>query len=180
MKTVSVRSICICAMFTALIIVGAFIKIPLYLVSITLQTTVIMLAALLLGPKRAAVCCTIYMLLGLVGFPIFSQGGGIGYILKPSFGYIIGFIPGAYITGRLAKKQGGCIQAYLSCLVGLCVIYLCGGAYCYFLMTIYFKSTLDFHTWLFGCIIVFLPSDLILTVFAVAFAKRLKGGIKTE
>ena len=62
-----------------------------------------MLAGLLLGSKRGTISVVAYMLLGLAGLPIFSEGGGLWYVFKPSFGYIIGFCLGTYVTGRIAE-----------------------------------------------------------------------------
>ena len=78
----------LCAMFVALIAVGAFIKVPIPVVPFTLQYLFTMLAGLLLGGKKGSLAVGIYILLGLIGLPIFAQGGGIGYIFQPSFGYI--------------------------------------------------------------------------------------------
>ena len=65
-----------CSLFTALIAVGAFIKIPIPVVPFTLQFLFTTLAGLLLGSKMGAVSVIAYMVLGLVGLPIFSEGGG--------------------------------------------------------------------------------------------------------
>ena len=85
------RSLVYCALFTALIAVGAFIKIPIPVVPFTLQYLFTMLAGILLGSRLGSLSVLAYMILGLIGLPIFSEGGGIGYVFKPSFGYIIGF-----------------------------------------------------------------------------------------
>lgn len=97
MKT---KDLVLCAMFVALIVVGAFIKVPVPVVPFTLQFLFTMLAGLLLGPVNGALAVVVYIVLGLVGLPIFTQGGGPGYIFQPSFGYIIGFAVAAYVTGR--------------------------------------------------------------------------------
>ena len=96
------KSMVYCGLFTALIAVGAFIKVPVPVVPFTLQYLFTMLAGLLLGAKRGAIAVLAYMLLGLAGLPIFTEGGGLWYVLKPSFGYIIGFVLGTYVTGRIA------------------------------------------------------------------------------
>lgn len=98
------RSMVYCALFTALIAVGAFIRVPVPVVPFTLQYLFTMLAGLLLGSKRGAVSVAVYVLLGLAGLPIFTEGGGLGYIFKPSFGYLAGFCVGAYLTGYLAEQ----------------------------------------------------------------------------
>ena len=79
------KSLIYCGLFTALIAVGAFIKIPVPVVPFTLQYLFTMMAGLLLGPKLGALSVTFYMLLGLAGLPIFSEGGGIWYIFKPNY-----------------------------------------------------------------------------------------------
>ena len=87
------KTLIYCSLFTALIAAGAFIKIPVPVVPFTLQYLFTMLAGLLLGSKRGTISVVAYMLLGLAGLPIFSEGGGLWYVFKPSFGYIIGFCP---------------------------------------------------------------------------------------
>ena len=98
------KSMIYCGLFTALIAAGAFIKIPVPVVPFTLQYLFTMLAGLFLGSRRGMISVVAYMLLGLAGLPIFSEGGGIWYIFKPSFGYIIGFCLGAYVTGLIAER----------------------------------------------------------------------------
>ena len=92
-------------MFVALIAVGAFIRIPTPMVPITLQYLFTMLAGLFLGGKLGCLSVCIYIALGLLGLPVFTQGGGPGYIFQPSFGYIIGFAAGALATGTVAGKS---------------------------------------------------------------------------
>ena len=104
MSTRKTKDLILCALFAALTAVGAFIKIPVPVVPFTLQLLFTMLAGLLLGGRRGAAAVTAYILMGLLGFPVFAEGGGLGYILKPSFGYLIGFAAAAYLTGCIANK----------------------------------------------------------------------------
>ena len=102
-----------CAVFTILIIVGAFIKIPIPVCPFTLQFFFTTMAGVILGPKRGAISVLLYTILGLIGLPIFAEGGGFWYILKPTFGYMIGFIVGSYVTGILINKlKGSKMNAY--------------------------------------------------------------------
>ena len=71
------KTLIYCSLFTALIAAGAFIKIPVPVVPFTLQYLFTMLAGLLLGSKRGTISVVAYMLLGLAGLPIFSEGGGM-------------------------------------------------------------------------------------------------------
>ena len=97
------KSLIYCGLFTALIAAGAFIKVHVPVVPFTLQYLFTMLAGLLLGSKRGTTSVVAYMILGLAGLPIFTEGGGLWYVFKPSFGYIIGFCLGTYVTGRIAE-----------------------------------------------------------------------------
>ncbi|MCB5624660.1 biotin transporter BioY, partial [Bifidobacterium animalis] len=63
----------------------------------TLQFFFVLLAGILLGPKLGALAVLLYVVIGLLGLPIFAAGGGLAYIVRPSFGYLIGFIAGAYV-----------------------------------------------------------------------------------
>lgn len=83
-KTIKTTDMVLCAMFAALIAVGAFIRIPIPYVPFTLQLFFTTLAGLLLGPKLGAASSLVYMITGLIGIPIFTEGGGPGYILSPA------------------------------------------------------------------------------------------------
>ncbi len=92
-RNFSVRDMCYCAIFAALMAVCAQIQIPAYVVSITLQTFAIFLALLTLGGFRGSICVGLYLLLGAVGLPVFSGfRGGIGAFYMESGGFLIGFM----------------------------------------------------------------------------------------
>ena len=93
------------ALLAALTAIGAFIKIPLGVSSITLQFFFTAMAGCLLGPMWGAVSQGVYVLLGLVGLPIFTLGGGFGYVLQPTFGFLLGLIPSAWVMGLITKKS---------------------------------------------------------------------------
>ena len=84
--------------FTMLTIIGGLLKIPVGEVSFTLQTLFVISAGMFLGAKDGAAAQLVYMIIGLIGIPVFTQGGGIYYIFKPSFGYILAFPLGAFLT----------------------------------------------------------------------------------
>ncbi|MBD2022588.1 biotin transporter BioY [Leptolyngbya sp. FACHB-36] len=97
---------------------------------VTYQVGAVLLVGCL-GGKNAAVLSQIsYLLLGLTWFPIFAQGGGIGYVREPSFGYLIGFVPGAWLCGYLAFKALPRLESLaVSCLCGLATIHAIGMSY---------------------------------------------------
>ena len=114
-----IRKLILCAFFAALTAVGAFIKIPVPVVPFTLQFLCTTLAGWLLGGKWGALSVALYIALGLLGIPIFAEGGGIGYVLRPSFGYLLGFCLGSYLTGVLARRG----EATYGRLLVSCLLY---------------------------------------------------------
>lgn len=165
----------LCALFAALIAVGAFLRIPVPLVPFTLQTFFVGLAGMLLGKKLGAFSALVYMAIGLVGLPVFAAGGGVGYVLKPTFGYIVGFVLGAYVTGSIAQKapEPSLKRLTLAALAGLGVIYTVGTAYFYFMSNFYLGSPVGLWTALLYCFIVFIPGDGAMSIIAALVAKRL-------
>ena len=170
------RSMVYCALFTALIAIGAFIRIPVPVVPFTLQYLFTMLAGLLLGAKRGAVSVAVYMLLGLAGLPIFTEGGGIGYIFRPSFGYIIGFCVGAYVTGLFAERlQKPSFGGYLwANLAGLAIVYAFGMVYYYFICNYVLGTPIGVWPLVLYCFILAVPGDLALSVLGALIAQRVR------
>src|SRR5690554_3306355 len=99
------RNMTLVSIFTALTAIRAFIRIPLPFVAITLQTIFVYMAGILLGKKLAALSQLLYVAIGLIGIPIFTEGAGPGYILQPSFGYLLAFIVAAYIIGLIMENR---------------------------------------------------------------------------
>ena len=128
----SVRPMIYASMFAAMTAIGAFIRVPIPVspVPITLQVFFVLLAGLLLGSKWAGMSMIVYVMLGIIGFPVFSGGlSGIGVILGPTGGYLIGFIPGAFVTGLVNETFGRSTLAAIGAMIaGLATIYLLGVA----------------------------------------------------
>lgn len=162
-------------MFTALIVVGAFIRIPVPLIPFTLQFLFTMLAGLLLGAKLGALSVGLYILMGLLGLPVFAEGGGIVYLFKPSFGYLIGFGVAAYVTGLIANSETA--PAYPRLLaanfIGLGIVYLFGMVYCYLISNFYLGSPLGLWPLFLYCFVLAVPGDILLCCLAAVAAKRL-------
>jgi biotin transport system substrate-specific component len=133
------RELMLVPLFTALMIAGAFVKIPFPLLPVTLQTFFCALAGLILGPRLGALSMVVYMILGLTGIPVFAKGGGINYIFNNSFGFILGFIAGAYIIGRMSikVKKPTFTNSLKAVMAGLLVIYAIGIPYMLFILRIY-------------------------------------------
>jgi biotin transport system substrate-specific component len=133
------KEIMITALFTALMTAGAFIRIPFPLLPVTLQTLICALAGLVLGRRLGALSMIVYTLLGLAGLPVFASGGGITYVFNRSFGFILGFIAGAYVIGSISEKQKApnVINNIKSLIPGLVVIYVIGMLYMLLILRVY-------------------------------------------
>lgn len=174
MKKYATRNLVLTGLFTALIAVGAFIKIPIPYVPITLQTLFVMLAGMLLGWKYGALSAIVYVILGLVGLPIFTMGGGFSYVFQPTFGYLIGFIFGAGVTGLIAHgvEKPSFWRLLLANLAGIVVIYILGMAYFYLLSNYVIDSPVDISFVLYYCFATTIVGDIIISVLAAILCKR--------
>ncbi len=182
MRAGKTRNLILCAMFVALIVVGAFIRIPIPVVPFTLQFLFTMRAGLLLGGKLGAAAVCIYIVMGLLGLPVFTEGGGLAYILKPSFGYIIGFAVAAYVTGQIANKTSRPGYGRLLCanFTGLAIVYLFGMVYYYMISNFYLESPIGLWPLFLYCFILAVPGDIALCILGAVLGKRLIPIMKRE
>lgn len=178
-KKMSIHSIVLCALFAALITVGTFIRIPVPPVPFTLQTLFVILAGLVLGAKLGTVSVLVYIALGLAGFPIFSSGaGGIGYVLMPTFGYMIGFVAGAAAAGKIAAAPNASYRRYLGAsFAAMGIIYVCGMAYYYLMQTLYFDKTVELGTFIKSFFLLTAPKDIVTCFVLAAAAGRLRRAV---
>ncbi len=158
MKT---RSLILTALFAALTAVGAFLKIPFPLSAITLQFFFTAMAGTLLGKKYGALSQAVYVLLGLVGVPIFALGGGFSYIFQPTFGFLLGLIPAAWVIGALAKRPLTFRRSALAMLAGLAVLYAIGVPYMALIANAYLGKGLTFWQVLKNGMLIYLPGDML-------------------
>lgn len=156
-----IRTMTRVALFAALTAVGAFIRIPLGYSSITLQTFFTAMAGCVLGPWYGALSQLVYVALGLVGLPIFTQGGGIGYLMQPTCGFLIGLIPAAWVIGRIAGRRPEPKQIVPACLLGYGVLYAIGVPYMALILNTFLGKGMGFSAIMWAGMIPFLPGDMI-------------------
>ncbi len=176
MKKLTTYDMGLISLFTALMVVGAFLRIPLPIVPLTFQAQFAILAGLMLGAKRGSISVGLYIFIGLIGLPVFSQGGGISYIFFPTFGYIIGFFVAAVVVGYLADKISDWHfkTVYAISLVGMAIIFAFGMIYFYFMKTLYFNESLDVSKFMMSFLMVPLGPGLLKTAVFTIIAQRIK------
>ena len=172
---ISTRQLTMTALFVALIAVGAFIRVPLPNCPFTLQILFTTLAGIVLGSRLGAISVGIYIALGLSGVPVFTSGGGPGYVLQPTFGYLIGFMMGAYAVGRIAESMQ--VLSFKRLLVGaiinLFIVYGLGMIYLYFIMNFYLGKPIGVEAVILTCFLIPVGPDLFLCAVAASLGKRI-------
>ena len=144
----SARDIVLAALFAALAVVAAvIIRIVGPIVPFSLVPFVVVLAGVLLGPRLAAMSMLVYVLLGLVGLPFFERPpfGGPGYVLQPTFGFILGYVAAGYVTGTLSGQgqRKSFFRYFAASVAGMVVLYLCGLPYLYVVLNYYLGQSLS-------------------------------------
>ncbi len=174
------RNIVFSSLLCALLCVSAFVSfvIPPFPVKFTFQVLIIYVTAGVLTPSYAFATVAVYSLLGLIGLPVFSAGGGLSYVMTPYFGYIIGFMAAAPLMSYIIRfKEDGKIvilRYVIAAVIGLVVIYALGVAYLYIIKNAYLGTAIDIATAIkMGCII-FIPLDAFKAVLAFGVIKLLQ------
>jgi biotin transport system substrate-specific component len=173
---ITIREMIFTALFAALTAIGAFIKIPIGAVPITLQFLFTALAGIMLGARLGALSQLLYVLIGLLGIPVFASGAvGLNAVISPSFGYLIGFILGAYVIGKVTEssRKAGFVRLFAACILGTIVIYLIGVPYFYIIIKNVMGKNISFVSALKTGAIVFLPGDLIKCIIAAALGAKI-------
>jgi len=116
------------SLLAALTAVGAYIAIPIGPVPIVLQNLFVYLTGLLLGSRWGLMGIGAYLLAGAVGLPVFAGGkGGIGHLIGPTGGYLLGFLPAVALIGMITERnEGKLLFALAGLIAGTVVIYTCG------------------------------------------------------
>ncbi|MDB9869626.1 biotin transporter BioY [Alphaproteobacteria bacterium] len=121
----STFTIIICSI---LLIISAKIKVDLYTIPMTMQPLAILIIAMLCGRNLAACSISLYLFQGMIGLPVFANGGGMLYLMGPTGGFLFGFLIAGIIMGELADRGWGqhILKAFLVMFLGLFIIYFFG------------------------------------------------------
>lgn len=158
------------ALFAAIMCILGPMSLPIGPVPISLTNLVIYFAVMILGTKLGTISYVIYLLLGAFGLPVFSAySGGIGKLLGPTGGYLIGFIPMAIITGIVLDKWKKALIPTIVGMVGATLV-------AYVFGTIWFVISMD-CTVLYAltvCVFPFLFGDFLKIMIAIIVGREIK------
>ncbi len=172
---IPVKNIARSAMLAALTAVCAQIAVPLPgSVPLSLASFAVMLSGALLGPQDGAISQLVYLLMGIIGLPVFASfQGGPGCIVGPTGGYLLGYIPMASVIGQVTKGAGKSFPRYLAAMsLGTLICYLFGTAW------YLFSTKVNLLAACVSCVFPFLAGDILKIVSASLIACRLQGKIK--
>ncbi|NMA92099.1 MAG: biotin transporter BioY [Firmicutes bacterium] len=171
-----IRKLARIALFPALLAILAQIAVPLPFspVPLTGQLIGIFLAPAILGSRGAVLAVLSYLLLGAAGAPVFSLArGGLGMLLGPTGGYLLGFLPGVYLAGLMLENQPAPGILRTAAAMGGCLLctYLIGSLQLKFLMGYTLLQAL------LAGVLPYIPLDLAKLAFTALLSIRLKAGL---
>lgn len=176
LKTIDIAYV---GIFVALIAVCSWISIPLA-VPVTLQTMAVCITSGLMGTKRGVLSVAVYILLGLIGVPVYAEfSSGIGVLLGATGGYMVGFIFTALIVGVMVRMLGKKVWGYaVSMLLGIAVCYAFGTAWFIVFYNNNNADAVSVGAALSMCVVPFIIPDIIKIAAATLLCKRLNKYVK--
>ena len=170
----TIKRIAIDSIFLALLVVSSYISIPISDISLTLQVLVVLLLALILNFMDAEIIIIIYIIMGLLGIPVFSNfSSGITKIFTPSFGFILSFllVPVINKICSLFISKNNLLKKYINSFISLVVMYLVGCMYLLIIKDIYEVDILNFIVVSF---LPLIPFDIVKAVIACIISDKIK------
>ena len=162
-KVSAAQELAKCAIFVVLMTVAAYIKIPFWPVPLSFQTV-----------KYGALSMLCYLMLGLVGVPVFTKGGGYWYVMELTFGYILGFVAAAATAGAIAHRNNmpSFRRMIFASLAAMFADYLFGTIYFCCIWRFYMHASGVWAAlWTYNILYIF--KDIVLCVLAALLAKKL-------
>ena len=174
------RNMMLAAIFAAFMIISSYIVLPIGPVPHTLQPLVVLLSGVLLGHKWGPISIIVWVVLGVLGLPVFNQGqAGAVMLIGPTGGFIFGFIVCSWLAGLLTEKnlQAGYAKTFFYLLIALIVAYIMG--------LIGFKLSFQYFlhkpmTWEKSVLIAiapFLPFDIIKAAIAYCVGVKVRNAL---
>jgi len=178
----SIMMLCLSALICALMVISTlFFRFPLpgTDVMFTFQVLIVLLCGLVFPLRYGLYAVAGYIVLGFVGFPVFSSVSGPGVVVAPSFGYLLGF-PCAICMERIFRRRFSNKKScdVLAALMGICVMYSVALFYIALLMNLWLKKPLGVGELFSVYCLAFLPLDIIKAILAALIAPRLRKALK--
>lgn len=173
MKTADLTRV---SLLLALLIVSAQLAIPIGPVAISLQTLVVLIIGFILPTRQAILTTSLYLVVGLIGVPVFAQAmGGPQSILLPSFGFILSFLPAVWVISKIRQlpSRDKISNYLLAVFFAHLIIYAIGLSYMTFILNVYLGNAMSFGRIFTIGMLPFIPGDIVKSVVAVSIAKRL-------
>lgn len=148
------------------------------MVPFTLQTFFVVLSGALLGPVYGSLSQLLYLVIGLLGVPVFANGGGLGYIFQPTFGYLLSYPIAAGVIGFLLRRKNKGDQVFKTAaaiFTGMIIIYTIGVTGLYVNLNYIIEKPISFSTALWTGCILFIPSTIVKGIAAAFFTQKLSG-----
>lgn len=163
------RDLTLTALATALLCLAGPLTLPVGPVPASLFSAAVMLAGGLLGSRRAAAACGVYLLLGLLGLPVFSGfAGGVGHLAGPTGGFLMGYLPLAVIAGAVCRRTERFPVRLVVLAAGSVLLYALGTAwFC-------LQTGAAFSAALAVCVLPFLPMDAVKVLLVLAILPGLR------
>ena len=166
------------SLFIVLYIVGAKMAVHVFVISFTLQTLFLLIAAMLLKVRVSVASVCVYIIMGFIGLPVFSQGGGLAYLQTPGAGFLFGFVFMVFTVGAIVgtgKRDAGFGKLVVAGVVGVLVQFIVAILYFSFIMDIFMGG--ENRTLIYAIKNLFLPfiaADLLKAVIAAIIVKEVK------
>lgn len=173
MKT-STQELVMAALFTAIMcVLTILVRVlqPIMVIPFSLQPLVVMIAASVLKPRAAFLSMLAYILMGLIGIPVFSSPpyGGPAYVLIPSFGFLLAYPFAAWMQSKIIQKTS-LVNFIIAGLVSVIVIYAIGLPYLYAILNVYLGKAVNVMQVLKIGFLPFIVFDIIKIVIAAFLA----------
>lgn len=165
------------ALFTALTAICARISVPLPGTGMVFsaQVCVVLCSGLLLGSRYGTLAQALYLLIGLAGLPVFAMGGGLAYILHPTFGYLLGFPAAAAVCGRIVGRASrpSFFRLFIAALCGVLTVYAVALPTLWIQAELTSRSLPAMGVFLWSYCAVFLPLDVAKALLATVLCRQL-------
>lgn len=159
------RALVLVALGVAVLTVSARIQVPFWPVSMSMQSFAVLVLSFIYGSRLGTASVVSYLALGVIGAPVFVNGGGVPYFWGPTTGYLLGFALAAWIVGSLSER--GALQSWRSTFVTM----LIGDAIILVMGATWLSTLIGIERAFYAGLLIFLPAEALKIVLATVLAR---------